>query len=593
MIYPAESLVHKVIRRHPARARRVRRAAVLLAARRRARADHLRGRRRGRGLRPDRAGHDRRARGRRTRCTSSLSTWRREKLELAKECGADITINIAEEDAVADRQGPHRTATAPTSTWRAPAIPPRSRRASTCLRKLGRYVEYGVFGSDVTVDWSIISDDKELDVLGAHLGPYCWPAAIRMIESGVLPMDKICTHQLPLTEFQKGLDLVASGKESVKVSLIPGLMHEGQTESHEPRHRAADVAAKHAGGVGPGRCRRGRASRRCSACGVGGKASAAERCSESVTGGFDWKKASGSTINILQTPHPYQLSYQPLLKEFTELTGITVNVDLVPEADYFTKLNTELAGGSGKHDVFMLGAYFIWQYGPPGWIEDLDPWLKNSSATSRTTTSRTSSTGLRTSTRWDFTLGNPLGTGGQWAIPWGFENNVVAYNKALLRRRRASSKLPDTLDDFIQLAVDLTDRSQNRYGIATRGSKSWATIHPGFMTQYTREGAVDYTFNGSELIAEMDSDKAIEFTEKWIEMQHKAGPTSWTTYDYPNATGDLGDGKAMMVYDADSATYPKNKPGASKEAGNLAWHPGPAGRRRQLQDQPVDLVAGR
>ena len=33
----------------------------------------------------------------------------------------------------------------------------------------------------------------------------------------------------------------------------------------------------------------------------------------------------------------------------------------------------------------------------------------------------------------------------------------------------------------------------------------------------------------------------------------------------------------MMVYDADSATYPKNKPGASAQAGNLAWHPGPAG----------------
>ena len=55
------------------------------------------------------------------------------------------------------------------------------------------------------------------------------------------------------------------------------------------------------------------------------------------------------------------------MSDFTELTGITVKADLVPEADYFTKLNTELAGGTGKHDVFMLGAYFIWQYGPaPG-----------------------------------------------------------------------------------------------------------------------------------------------------------------------------------------------------------------------------------
>jgi threonine dehydrogenase-like Zn-dependent dehydrogenase len=112
-------------------------------------------------------------------------------------------------------------ATVPTSTWKQPAIPPPSFRVSICSANSRTYLVYGVFGSDVTVDWSIIGDDKELNVLGAHLGPYCWPAAIRMIESGALPMDKICTHQLPIAEFQKGLDLVASGKESVKVSLIP------------------------------------------------------------------------------------------------------------------------------------------------------------------------------------------------------------------------------------------------------------------------------------------------------------------------------------------------------------------------------------
>src|SRR5258707_9160443 len=101
------------------------------------------------------------------------------------------------------------------------------------------------------------------------------------------------------------------------------------------------------------------------ACGVGGRTNAPNGADD-VSGGFDWKKASGSTINVLQTPHPYQKSYQPLLKEFTQLTGINVNVDLVPEADYFTKLNTELAGGSGKHGAFMPSAYFIWHDGAAG-----------------------------------------------------------------------------------------------------------------------------------------------------------------------------------------------------------------------------------
>jgi threonine dehydrogenase-like Zn-dependent dehydrogenase len=143
-----------------------------------------------------------------------------QKLELAKECGADITINIAEEDAVArvlELTGGFGCDVYLEGTGHPSAV----LQGLNMLRKLGTYVEYGVFGSDVTVDWSIISDDKELDVRGAHLGPHCWPAAIRMIESGALPLDRICSHQLPLTEFQRGLDLVSSGKESIKVSLIP------------------------------------------------------------------------------------------------------------------------------------------------------------------------------------------------------------------------------------------------------------------------------------------------------------------------------------------------------------------------------------
>jgi multiple sugar transport system substrate-binding protein len=316
-----------------------------------------------------------------------------------------------------------------------------------------------------------------------------------------------------------------------------------------------------------------------SACGVGGgggtTGSSKNNGSNAVTGSFDWKKAKGTKIKILQTPHPYQQSFQPLLAEFTALTGIEVQPDLVAEADYFTKLNTELAGKTGAHDVFMTGAYFIWTYGPPGWMEDLDPWLKNSSATSPDYDFEDIFPGLRTSTRWDFKTGDPLGTGGQYAIPWGFETNVICYNKTLFDSK--GIKPADNWGNFQQLAIDLTDRSANRYGVAFRGSRSWATIHPGFMTQYSRMGAKDYEVQNGKLIPAMNSATAVEFTKQWADLAKKAGPSSWTTYEYPDCTRDLGNGNAAMVYDADSATYPKNKPGASKEAGHLAWDPGPAG----------------
>ncbi|MBV6760207.1 alcohol dehydrogenase catalytic domain-containing protein [Rhodococcus opacus] len=142
------------------------------------------------------------------------------KLDLARACGADIVVNITEENAeeiVRSLTDGYGADVYLEATGHPSAVP----QGLNLLRKLGRYVEYGIFGKEVSVDWSIISDVKELDVLGAHLGPYCWPTAITMIESGVLPMDRICSHQLPLDEFQKGLDLVGSGSESVKVTLLP------------------------------------------------------------------------------------------------------------------------------------------------------------------------------------------------------------------------------------------------------------------------------------------------------------------------------------------------------------------------------------
>lgn len=143
-----------------------------------------------------------------------------DKLELAKRCGATRTVNVAEQDPVAivrELTAGYGADVYLEGSGHPAAVP----QGLNLLRKLGTFVEYSVFGSDVTVDWSIISDDKELDVRGAHLGPYCWPAAIRMLESGILPMDQICSRQLPLERFQEGLDLVAEGSKSIKVTLLP------------------------------------------------------------------------------------------------------------------------------------------------------------------------------------------------------------------------------------------------------------------------------------------------------------------------------------------------------------------------------------
>lgn len=146
-----------------------------------------------------------------------------DKLALAKKLGADEVINITKQDGVQlvkDMTDGYGADVYIECTGHPSAVP----QGLNLLRKLGTYVEYSVFGSDVTVDWSIISDDKELNVFGAHLGPHTWPTAVKIIESGILPLDEICTDQFPLEQFQEALDTVGNSQgDSIKVSIVPGL----------------------------------------------------------------------------------------------------------------------------------------------------------------------------------------------------------------------------------------------------------------------------------------------------------------------------------------------------------------------------------
>ncbi len=89
------------------------------------------------------------------------------------------------------------------------------------LRKLGRFVEFSVFNDDATVDWSIIGDRKELDVLGSHLGPYMYPRAIDFIASRKVAMRGVVTHTFPLSRFADAFAVMERGEQSLKVVLDP------------------------------------------------------------------------------------------------------------------------------------------------------------------------------------------------------------------------------------------------------------------------------------------------------------------------------------------------------------------------------------
>ncbi len=142
------------------------------------------------------------------------------RLQMARELGVDLALNPQEEDVVArvlDMTGDYGCDVYIEATGAGPAV----NQGLQMIRRLGTFVEFSVHAAPVSVDWSIIGDVKELNIHGAHLGPYCYPKAIRYLQDGTVAADRIVSHTLPLSDFRAGIEMVHNQIDSMKVVLIP------------------------------------------------------------------------------------------------------------------------------------------------------------------------------------------------------------------------------------------------------------------------------------------------------------------------------------------------------------------------------------
>ncbi len=289
--------------------------------------------------------------------------------------------------------------------------------------------------------------------------------------------------------------------------------------------------------------------------------------------GFDWKKHSGTTVKLLLNKHPYADAMIANLENFKALTGMDVQYDVFPEDVYFDKVTAALSSGSSEYDAFMTGAYMTWTYGPAGWVEDLNAWIGDTSKTNPDYNWDDMLEGVRSSCAWNGKPGGALGSDDakQWCIPWGYEQNNLTYNSEVFSK--AGLSVPKNLDELLETAAAAKQAMDGGYGIGVRGSRSWATIHPGFLSGYANFGQKDLNVSeDGKLSAAMNTDVSREFHGKWVKMIQDSGAPDWATHTWYQVGTDLGAGKSAMIYDADILGYFMNG-GDNAEAGKLAYAP--------------------
>ena len=89
------------------------------------------------------------------------------------------------------------------------------------LKNMGRYVQIGVFASEVTANWNLIGDGKELTIKGSHLSALTYPSVLKGIGSGQIKTQGLISHTFHLKDWKEAFETAEKDPDAMKVMLIP------------------------------------------------------------------------------------------------------------------------------------------------------------------------------------------------------------------------------------------------------------------------------------------------------------------------------------------------------------------------------------
>src|SRR5437764_1425837 len=140
----------------------------------------------------------------------------------------------------------------------------------------------------------------------------------------------------------------------------------------------------------------------------------------------NWKKYAGTKLEAILAKGPRGDNFQKYIKEFTDLTGIQVESEQIPEQQQRQKAVIELASGKPSFDVIHL-SYHVQkrQFEKGGWLADVSSFMKDPTLTAPDLVeSDFSAAGLQ------YAINE---RGQMLSLPWAVDYFILYYNKELFQ----------------------------------------------------------------------------------------------------------------------------------------------------------------
>lgn len=272
----------------------------------------------------------------------------------------------------------------------------------------------------------------------------------------------------------------------------------------------------------------------------------------------------GTTITALLASHDSTTAMSTMIDEFTDLTGIKVNTKVLSSTEMKTMQRSSSSTKAGSFDVYMVDAFTIYDYAKSGYIDSLEDYLNDPEMTPE----------------WydyddilpAYSQGIASVEGVPYALPIAGESRFFAYRTDLFEKYE--KKLPENLDELLELARFFNEQEDGVYGFVCRGGAGTLCGSAHMALAYCFTDDPIYNHETGEFC--VDSEDTIKSIEYFLELT-KCGPEDIASYNHEDAAALFMQGKAAIWFDATSMANMFDDPAACAVADDIDYFTVPKG----------------
>jgi len=344
---------------------------------------------------------------------------------------------------------------------------------------------------------------------------------------------------------------------------------------------------------------------------------------DALNANIDWKQESGKKLNVISMISPITAALsvidpqtgKPVIAEFEELTGIKVTVDGYGEAEYYTKLEADLAAGSKFYDVYVQGAFLFPQDVQYNWVAPLEDYLNDETLTDKEWFKLDDIFPLATTNSWGYIDPDTLVYyAGPPDDPQSHKDAklygmVVSTNCHLLWYRKDvydkyNMDYPTdkwTWEDYYQTGLELKKNFETTPWDGPGGKDISASVNrgkpdPASLVQWSdvfhshmepvhchwgwpmlNKWYRNYGTDKWNWEPNMDAPETIMATDVYARICRDLTGPGYATYDWPATTDAMARGLGAMYWDDDIFAYGILDPEKSKVIGKCGWQYNPMG----------------